>query len=129
MAPWVFKLGALPSYTPGLTVSFLLWLIVYALYGFVWGILLLQGAYCSEKIGKKTVCVFLSYVCALVWYPLFFSVLHSILAALFLLAAIFLQMVLLYLSFRRFLTLMPFVLLSAGIESYYLVITIGCMLL
>ena len=87
-APWVFRNTRLPSFAPGFTISFFLWIILYALSGMLTGVTLLSPMLEKGKNWYVPLLGILGYIFLLAWYPLFFSVLHTGLALVVLAAAV-----------------------------------------
>ncbi|MBQ8400918.1 MAG: hypothetical protein IJX14_03220 [Clostridia bacterium] len=129
MAPWVFHTTVMPSFAPGFTICFLLWLIVYGLAGLETGILLTPAIFCSREGLRVSAMSGFAYFLTLAWYPLFFSVMHVFLSILALLAALGVHIILLFAFLRRIKLLAGAYFLSSLLESYFLCVTIAFMLL
>jgi len=125
MAPWLFRSCQMPAGTPGFTAFFLLWILLYGLYGVEGGMtcLFLGSAGLADLLASLAGC--LSYILLLSWYPLFFSILHGILAALVLFFASILHTVA-FLRFRFSSCILWTVHFFASLlELYFLYVTIA----
>lgn len=96
-APIVFRIAVIPCAVLGLTGHFVLWLILYGLFGWLLGMLLTTpGISCVEP--SLTV---IAYTLCLAWYPVFFSLLHTAFALLLLLISLTVSIILLLRCLRR----------------------------
>jgi len=131
MAVWVFRALKMPSFVPGFTVFFLLWLLLYGLYGAVTAMLIMNHTVPWKTTGSALKAVagsIMVYVVLLAWYPLFFSVIHSLLAIPVLLAAAVLRNLICIKHSRCFLLLIPVSIFAGLLEIYFLCVTISFVL-
>lgn len=128
-AALVYRTGLLPDCMPSFLVCFLLWLVVYALAGCELGFLLLPTCFRAHVGKQEGLLCLLIYLLTLIWYPLFFSLLHRLLCTLTLGMAVLLQFWLLFCAIRRcsVITLPHF--LSCLLEIYFLCVTFASLLL
>lgn len=125
MASWVFRSCRMPAGTPSFTVFFLLWLLLYCLHGAGVGISILIPCR-NYKIQLRCLAVsLLSYLLTLAWYPLFFSVLHSMMAFLVLFAACILQSAACLSLVRNCRIILLLYFLTSLLEMYFLYVTIA----
>lgn len=127
-AALVYHAGLLPSCVPTLTICFLLWLLAYALSGCTLGFLLLPPCFHTSTGRREGMLCLLIYLLQLIWYPLFFSMLHPFLCILSLGTAVILQIWLLICSIRRFSLIMIAQFLSCLLEIYFLYVTFAVLL-
>jgi len=125
MAPWIFRTHRMPAGTPAFTVFFLLWLLLYGLQGTCMGVTVL---YVKRQYHLSIQCLFgnvLIYILLLAWYPLFFSVLHCIMAVISLGCSVILQTFFLkkYLHYSKVSFFLCF--LTILLEIYFLYVTIA----
>lgn len=127
-AALVYQTGLLPTGVPALIVCFLLWLLAYALCGCTLGFLLLPPCFRTDTGRREGMLCLFIYLLQLLWYPLFFSMLHPFLCIFSLGAAVLLQIWMLVCSVRRFSLIMIAQFLSCLLEIYFLYVTFAVLL-
>ena len=119
-APIVFRTAVIPCAILGLTGHFVLWLLLYGLFGWLLGMLLASpGITCAEPS-----LAVIAYTLCLAWYPVFFSLLHTAFALLLLLLALAVSVILWLRCLRRTVLCTLCALPVLALEIWFLVWTV-----
>jgi len=128
-APLIFRITNIPSFAPGFTVTFLLWLLLYALAGLQFGCILVYPMFGKCYPFKNACLAVLVYTLLMAWYPLFFSVVHVFFAAAVLVLAICLQIYMSILLYGRVFIIFLLAILQIFVEMYFVFISVAYMFL
>ncbi|MBQ7921109.1 MAG: hypothetical protein IJ325_00835 [Clostridia bacterium] len=128
-APVVFRVTNIPTILPGITICFLLWLLIYGLAGLKIGYSLISTVINKCGLLQTVTKEILAYILLLAWYPLFFSVVHAFFAAVVLCTAIGIQLWSFLTGRRGYFICLPITILQIVLEIYFVLITVTYILI